>query len=296
MRIGRHTSKSGSYERAILRIKELGGNTLQVFSTSPRIWRASTPDAADVRNLHLAREKYDITPLVVHDSYLINLASQDDKIRTSSVAAFRSEIERCIAIGAEHLVAHPGNYKGQSLEEGLLAVVEGLVQAAAGLSSHRLTILLENTVGAGAQLGSRFEELEVIRQLAQDRMDIGIGFCLDTCHCFASGHYNVAESSGLADTLHAAETILSIDKVRVIHCNDSKGNEGSKLDRHENIGEGKIGLEAFSRIVNHPKLRDKAFILETPAETPAEEKKDIETLKSLYKQPKGAKRGAKSIR
>ena len=292
MRIGRHTSKSGSFERAVLRIQELGGNTLQIFSSSPRIWRSSTPDPDDVRRLHLAREKHDIIPMVVHDSYLINLASTDEKIRTASVSAFRREIERCILIGAEYLVAHPGNHKGQSLEEGLLNVVEGLVEASKDLASHRLTILLENTVGAGNQLGSRFEELEVIRRLAQDRMEISVGFCLDTCHCYASGHYDISGVDGLKGTITAAETVLGIDRVRVIHANDSKGNEGSKLDRHENIGEGKIGLDAFRRILNHPKLQDKAFILETPADTPDEEHKDINTLKSLLKPVKGKKRNA----
>jgi deoxyribonuclease-4 len=208
------------------------------------------------------------------------------------VGAFRSEIERCITIGAEYLVAHPGNYKGQSLEEGLLSVVEGLASASHGLSSQRLTILLENTVGAGAQLGSRFEELEVIRRFAQDRMDIDIGFCIDTCHCFASGNYPVGSAEGLTETVRSAETILAMEKIRVIHANDSKAGEGSKLDRHENIGAGKIGMEAFARIVNHPKLRDKAFILETPGENPDEEKKDIETLQGLLKPIKKGKRNA----
>lgn len=283
MRIGRHTSKSGSFERAALRAHAAGGNTFQIFSTSPRIWRASTPDAEDVRKLHLAREKHDLFPLVVHDSYLINLAASEGIIRSQSIAAYRSEVQRCIAIGAEFLVAHPGNYRGQSIEEGLLAVVEGIAEATKDLSSHRLTLLLENTVGAGAQLGSRFEELEVIRRLAQDRVDFRIGFCVDTCHCFASDHYNVATEEGLSLTIQAAETILGMPNVHVIHTNDSKGREGSHLDRHANIGSGHIGTEGFRRIINHPKLTDKVFILETPVDDPSEDHKDIDALKALCK-------------
>ena len=222
-------------------------------------------------------------PLVVHDSYLINLATCEPTIRKQSIAAFRGEIQRCIAIGAEFLVAHPGNYKGQTIEEGLLAVVEGIAESTRDLSSHRLTILLENTVGAGAQLGSRFEELEVMRRLAQERTEIRLGFCLDTCHCFASGNYNVATQTGLRDTIKAAETVLGLDNLHVIHSNDSKGTAGSKLDRHQNIGDGHIGLEGFARIVNHPKLRKKAFILETPGDEPGQHEKDLATLKSLCK-------------
>lgn len=253
------------------------------------MWRAGTPDPEDVRCLHLVREKHDLIPLVIHDSYLINLASNHATIRAQSIAAFRGEMERAIAVGAEYLVAHPGNYKGQTLEEGLLAVVEGLAEAARGLTSHRLAVLLENTVGAGAQLGSRFEELEVMRRLAQERMEIRLGFCLDTCHCFASGHYNVATPDGLRDTVAAAKTVLDLDNVHVIHTNDSKGTAGSRLDRHENIGKGHIGLEGFRGILNHPDLRTKAFILETPVDVPGDDKKNVDTLKRLCRKPR--KRG-----
>jgi deoxyribonuclease-4 len=281
LRIGLHTSKAGSLERAALKAHEVGANCFQIFSSSPRTWRAGKPDPADVKLLKAAREKHDLNPLVIHDSYLINLASRETAIRTSSIAAFRGEIERAIAIGAEYLVMHPGNHKGQTVEEGLCGVIEGIEEATKGLRSKHLQILLENTVGSGAQLGSKFEELRAMRELTQQRIDFEIGFCLDTCHCFASGLYNVSTPSGLKHTVTEIETVLGLEYVKVIHTNDSKGALASHLDRHANIGEGQIGLEGFRGILNHPKLKTKAFILETPVDNPGDDRKNVDALKSL---------------
>jgi deoxyribonuclease IV len=280
LRIGIHTSKSGALENAALKAHELGANCFQIFSSSPRIWKAGTPDPAQIKRLREVREKHDLRPLVIHDSYLINLASCEDNVRRSSIAAFRGELERAVAIGAEYLVMHPGHCKGQPMEQGLMNVVEGLAEAARGLSGE-VTILLENTVGAGGQIGSRFEELEVIRQFAQERIDFEIGFCLDTCHCFASGHYNVATPDGLKATVKQIEAVLTLDRVPVIHTNDSKGERGSRLDRHANIGEGRIGTEGFRGILNHPKLKSKAFILETPVDAPGDDKRNVDALRAL---------------
>ena len=281
MRIGIHTSKSGSLERAALKARELGANTFQIFSTSPRIWRTGRPDPADIRKLEQARETYDLRPLVVHDSYLINLGSCDTAVRTSSIAAFRSELQRCMAIGADYLVMHPGNCKDQTMEQGMMNVIEGLAEAARGLRSKTLRILLENTVGAGNQIGSRFEELAVIRQLASPNVEFEIGYCLDTCHCYASGRYDVSTAEGLEMMVRTAEKTLGLENIPVFHTNDSKGGKGSHLDRHANIGEGNIGLEGFRRILNHPKLKKKAFILETPVDEPGDDQKNVDALKSL---------------
>jgi deoxyribonuclease IV len=285
LRIGIHTSKSGSLERAALKAQELGANTFQIFSTSPRMWRTGTLDPIDIHNFQKARDKYDLRPLVVHDSYLINLGSCNTAVRTSSIAAFRSELQRCIAIGADYLVMHPGNCKDQSVEQGLMNVIEGLAESARGLRSNSLRILLENTVGAGNQIGSRFEELAVIRQLASANLDFEIGYCLDTCHCYASGNYDVSTPEGLDNTIGIAEKILGLENIPVFHTNDSKGAKGSHLDRHANIGEGNIGLEGFRRILNHPKLNTKAFILETPVDAPGDDQKNVDALKSLCSPP-----------
>ena len=279
-RIGRHTSIAGSLERSALTAAQLGANTFQIFSSSPRQWKASAPTPAGIQLLNRARERYDLKPLVIHDNYLINLASAHDATRALSIEAFRGELERAIAIGAEYLVAHPGNYKGQSIEQGILHVIESIAAAASGLKFDKLTLPIENTVGAGAQLGGRFEELHVMREYAAKMTDLPIGFCLDTCHLLASG-YDVSTAEGLKKAVMEADRILDLDRVPVIHSNDSKEPLGSHIDRHANIGQGYIGLDGFRRILTHPKLRSKAFILETPVERDGDDLREIETLKSL---------------
>jgi len=258
----------------------IGANTFQIFSASPRIWKASVPDPADIRRLSAARERLDLTPLVIHCNYLLNLASLDPVVRPKSVASFRGELDRAKALGAEYLVLHPGNYKGQSLEQGMAAFALGLAEAAGGFSAPGLTVLLENTVGSGNQIGQRFEELGIIRELAARETNLPIAYCLDTCHLFAAG-FNIADPEGLALTVAAIERILTLDLVKVIHANDSKGALGSHLDRHENIGKGQIGEAGFARILTQATLRDKPFILETPRETEEEGKFDIDALKRL---------------
>lgn len=227
-----------------------------------------------------AREKHDLYPLIIHDNYLINLGSCSEALRAQSVAAFRGEIERALLIGAEYLVAHPGNCKGHSVEEGIYAVIRSLAQAASGLDTSKLTVLLENTAGSGAALGSRFEELMVMRQFAAELTDLKIGFCIDTCHCLASG-YDVSTAQGLKNTLARMDQTLGLEHVHVIHANDSKAPLNSRIDRHEHIGHGYIGMEGFRRILNHPKLRRKAFILETPIDEEGDDVRNIETLKKL---------------
>jgi deoxyribonuclease-4 len=281
MRVGLHTSIAGALENSAAEAVSLGANTFQIFSSSPRQWKASVPSVPAIKRLKEAREKHDLYPLVIHDNYLINLAAADEAIRSKSVEAFRGELERAIAIGAEYLVAHPGNYKGQTIEEGIFQFLNGVALAASGLAHGNVMLLIENTVGAGAQLGGKFEELHVMREFAPKLTDLRIGFCLDTCHLLASG-YDITTAAGLDETLAEADRLLGIDTVRVIHTNDSKGGLGSHLDRHRNIGEGEIGIEAFRRIVNHPKLREKPFILETPVDTPGDDRRNLETLKALY--------------
>ncbi len=280
MRIGIHTSIAGALEKAALKAAELGANTFQIFTSSPRMWKASVPRRSDIRRFQRARERHDLTPLAVHDNYLINLASADEVIRRKSIAAFRAELKRASAVGAEYLVAHPGNYKGLSLEEGLANVIQGIAVAAGGLRLGGLMLLVENTAGAGSQLGGRFEELALLREVGRRYTDLPIGFCLDTCHLLASG-YDVATEKGLRRTVAEADRVLGLENVRVIHANDSKAPLSSHLDRHEHIGQGYIGRNGFRRILTHPKLRDKAFILETPVDQEGDDKRNVEVLKSL---------------
>lgn len=280
MRIGIHTSIAGALERSAQKAAELGANTFQIFSSSPRQWKGSTLSEPGIVLFQRARERYDLTPLVIHDNYLINLASAHEGVRAQSIQAFRGELERAIAIGAEFLVAHPGNYKGQTIEQGILHFLEGVAAAGSGLKFGKLMLLIENTAGAGAQLGSRLEELHVMREYAVKMTDLQVGFCLDTCHLLTAG-YDVASAAGLRETMTEAERLLGLENVHVIHANDSKAPLGSHVDRHENIGEGYIGLDGFRRILAHPGLRNKAFILETPVEQEGDDRKNLETLKQL---------------
>ncbi len=249
------------------------------------MWRAKSPDPIQIRSLHLTREKHDLMPLAIHDSYLINLASNDPAIRDNSLRAFTGELERALLIGAEYLVAHPGNYKGLSLEQGIFNVAEGLVLAWRAADDKlkrkpKLTILLENTAGAGAQLGSQLHELAIIRELAGQYVDIPIGYCLDTCHCYVSG-FDIAHEHGLTKLIQAASETLGLEHVPVVHANDAKAALNSHVDRHANIGEGNIGVEGFRRILNHPRLRTKAFILETPVDKPGDDLRNVAALKEL---------------
>ncbi len=285
MRIGIHTSISASLENSALKAAELGANTFQIFSASPRMWRASMPAAHDIAALRRARERLDLRPLAIHVNYLINLASLDPVIREKSVTAFRGELERAAAIGAEYLVTHPGSYRGQAVEQAIAAFALGLAEAASGLA-RSVTVLLENTAGGGAHIGGRLEELRLIRDLAARETDIETGYCLDTCHLLAAG-FDIATEAGLETTVAAADRTLGLDNVRVIHANDSKGPLGSHLDRHANIGEGHIGAEGFHRILTHAKLREKPFILETPKDEEGDDRLNVEMLKKLA-QPKMA--------
>jgi deoxyribonuclease-4 len=219
------------------------------------------------------------------ETYLVNLASCDPVIWSRSVAAFRGEIDRALAIGAEFLVLHPGSYRGSTPEAGIAKFAEGLADAARGVRTKGLTVLIENTAGAGCHLGSRFEELRDLRKSAAERTGLAVGFCLDTCHLLAAG-FDIAQGPGLRAMLRQAEAILGLEHVRVIHANDSKCPLGSRADRHQHIGRGHIGREGFHRILTCKALREKPFILETPIDEEGDDRRNLDTLKLL------AKRGA----
>jgi len=288
LRIGIHTSISGSLEKAALKAAELGANTFQIFSASPRMWRAYMPKKDDIAALRRARERLDLRPLVIHVNYLINLASIDPVIREKSITSFRGELERAEAMGAEYLVTHPGSYRGQPLEQAIAAFVLGLAEAASGRVAPNVRVLLENTAGSGTHIGGRLEELHMIRGLAARETDLKMAYCLDTCHLLAAG-FDIASEPGLKKTLSEADDILGMENVKVVHANDSKGSLGSHLDRHANIGEGHIGAEGFRRILARPELRTKPFILETPVENDGDDRRNVEMLKSLSSnQPKRA--------
>ena len=278
-RIGIHTSTAGHLAESLERACKLGANCLQLFSFSQRMWgnepRIAAADAARFRE---RRGELGLTPLVIHANYLINLASPDPILRVRSVQAFRGEIIRAMDLDAEYLVLHPGSRVGGPLEPALAAVAEGLRQAARGFDLKRLRILLENTAGQGSVLGSRFEELAAIMTMARDSSPgFPLGVCLDTAHLLAAG-FEVRTADGLDAMLFDVEQTIGLRNVHVIHMNDSKAMLGARVDRHEHIGKGHIGTEAFARILSHLLLAGRAFVLETPIDKPGDDRRNIRAL------------------
>jgi deoxyribonuclease IV len=287
-RIGVHLSTAGGVFRAAERAHEIGANTFQIFSSSPRMWRQPkvAPDhCAKMREL---RTRFDTSPLVIHASYLINVAAQSDDVWKNSIAAFRGEVQRALDLGAEYLVLHPGSWRGMTREAGLLRAAEAIERALEGLAWQNcdFRVLIENTAGAEFSLGSNFEQVgELVEHL---RRIAPVGACLDTCHCHVSG-YDIVTGAGFEETVAQIERLIGFDTVGVWHMNDAKAPRGSKLDRHEHIGEGTIGVAAFRRILNDPRFRHCAFIAETPVDEPGDDARNVNVLKSLVGRPAAAK-------
>ena len=277
IRIGIHTSIAGDITNALETAHDLGANTLQIFSSSPRMWMrgAARISEADARRFRERRRELGLGPLVIHDNYLINLGSANPVLRARSVQAFHQELLRALVLGADYLVAHPGSYgQDHGLDRAIAAIAQGLKQAARGLKLGELRILLENTAGQGTSVGSRFEELKCILDACPD---LPMGICLDTAHLLASG-WDIRSAEGLDSTLQAFEGMIGLGRVAVVHANDSKTPLGSRVDRHEHIGKGKIGFAAFGRILNHPLLSGRAFIAETPIDKPGDDRKNVAAL------------------
>lgn len=278
MRVGVHTSIAGAVENAAHHAQKIGCDTFQMFSANPRGWKTLDPTPEEFARFRAARAAYGLTPVVVHDNYLINLASPDALLRGKSIAAFRREIERAAALGADYLVTHPGSARGTAPAQAIEVCVESLRRAADGLHLDGLMILIENTAGQGSALGRTFEEVAEI--VAGVGKELPVGACIDTAHCFEAG-YALHTPRGLAETLRQLDSALGMERVRVIHANDSKTAFGSHADRHQHIGRGYIGVEAFRRIVRHPKLRSLPFICETPIDRPGDDKRNLRMMRNL---------------
>jgi deoxyribonuclease-4 len=279
-RIGIHLGTTGGASNAIERAVEIGANTFQIFSSSPRMWRAPKIDPKQAARMRDLRAKLDVGPLVIHTSYLVNVCSQSDEVREKSVTAFRGEIERALALGAEFLVLHPGSWKGLTRDEGLKLAADSIRRAIDGLAwqGTPFHILIENTAGAEFSLGGSFEQVaELVERL---KPSAPMGVCLDTCHTHVAG-YDLVTAEGYEETMRQAGATVGFDAVRVWHMNDAKALRGSKLDRHEQIGKGTMGLEPFRRLLNDKRFSHAAFIAETPVDEPGDEERNVRALKSL---------------
>src|ERR1700733_3473874 len=279
-RIGVHVGTAGGTWTAVERAVAAGANTFQIFSSSPRQWRAAVVKPEDARKMRELRAKHDVGPVSFHASYLINLCSQTESVRVSSVAAFRGEVERALALGAEYLVLHPGSWKGLTREEGLLLAAESIERAIDGVpwQGKDFRFLIENTAGAEFSLGGKLEQVaELVERL---KPCAPVGGCLDTCHAPLAGDA-LGSPDGYVETMILVGDTVGFDAVKVWHCNDAKAAMGSKLDRHEHIGDGTIGAEVFRRLLHDERFAHAAFIAETPVDNPGDEARNVGVLRTL---------------
>jgi deoxyribonuclease IV len=298
VRIGIHTSIAGSYLRALESAKKLGANAVQIFSASPRMWQVAKVGipASDAKAFRARREQLGLGPLVIHANYLVNLAATQPMLRTRSIQAFHEELVRGVVLGADFLVVHPGARGQASMDQAIASIIDAVKQAAKRVPLGKMRILIENTAGMGSSVGSRLEEVAAIingvnrgegSQRTEDR-PLQVGACLDTAHLLAAG-YDIHTHAGLEQTLDAIDRTIGLLNVPVIHVNDSKIPLGGRVDRHAHIGAGKIGSEAFARILRHPRLGTvppeglpgRAFLLETPIDDPGDDHRNVAKLWEL---------------
>lgn len=282
--LGAHMSIAGGYYKAVEAAAAVGMNTVQLFTKNNNQWNGKPIGDEDVRLFRDALETHGVERPLSHSSYLLNLGSPDDALWERSIAALVVELERADALGVWGVVLHPGAHVGSTEEEGLDRVAKGLDETHKRARKARSQVLLETTAGQGTCLGWRFEQIAAI--LERTRTAERLGICLDTCHVFAAG-YPLAPKAAYQRTFEEFGRIVGLERLRAIHLNDSKKPFGSRVDRHEHIGEGELGLEPFRLMLNDPRLRDVPMYLETPKGTDDEGRDwdavNLATLRGLIK-------------
>jgi deoxyribonuclease-4 len=275
--VGAHLSIAGAIWESIGRAISLECDCLQIFSRNPRSWRAKALSDEDAAQFRRRRQSAGLDPVVVHVPYLINLCSSDPDLYERSVNEFVADLGRAARIGADYFVSHVGSHKGAGRAAGLHQIASAL-QTILADAPRTVSVLLENTSGSANSLGHSFEQLEDIIAAA-DRPG-RLGLCLDTAHAYQAG-YDVSSPGDLDRTLDELDRCVGLERLKIIHANDSKTRLGSHHDRHEHIGRGYIGLDGFRTIVNHPLLRNLPFILETPIDASGGTARDLRVLRSL---------------
>ncbi len=276
--IGTHVSSSKSLDLVFDRALEVGANSIQFFLRSPRSWawiERSDKEKIDFLN---KKNKLNLSPLVVHASYLFNLASFDKDLIKKSIEGVIQELNLCEELGIDYYVIHPGKTKGRPIEEGIKKIVESLEEIFSKVKLHKTTFLIETLAGQNGEVGSKLEDIyEILKNFRSEN----VGVCVDTCHIFAAG-YNISDEEGFIDFKKQLNSLLGLEMVKVVHCNDSKAPFNSKKDRHEHIGKGYIGLKGFKLFLNDEHFSKIPFILETPKENDMD-KVNISILKSLLR-------------
>lgn len=279
-------SVAGGLALAFDRLDAVGGESLQIFSANQRQWKSRPVEAEAARLFREARAAHGSPPLAVHGGYLINLAGpdQDETGANRSVAAFADELVRSASLGADFVVIHPGSSLGNGIDAGLARLAANLDRAIELAGEHGTgpLILLETTAGQGDGLGSRFEHLA--RVIAGSRHAERLGVCLDTAHALAAGH-DLRDAASVGRVLDELDAAVGLDRLKMLHLNDSKIPLGGQRDRHEHIGRGHIGLEGFRAILNHPALAGLPMTLETPKDKGEfgvdSDRENLATLRSL---------------
>jgi deoxyribonuclease IV len=260
-RLGAHMSVAGGLPRAVERAVVHGCEALQIFAKNASQWRGRPLPPEEIGEFRAKVKAARIAPVVSHGSYLINLASGDAALRRQSLEAMGDELDRAEALGLLGVVLHPGCYTAGTEEDGLTLIAEALLELLRSRRRGMTMVLLEHTAGQGTALGATFEQLASI--IAQMKDHPRVGVCLDTCHLLASG-YDVCSPEGYAATFKQFGRLVGFDRLKAFHLNDSKKPLGSRVDRHEHIGDGCLGLEPFRRIVNDRRFRHLPMLLETP--------------------------------
>lgn len=277
-RLGVHTSIAGGIDKGLERAKALGCNTLQFFSHNPRGWAIKGRDRDESAAFRRLRSDYDISPAFIHTSYLINLAAADKGLLQKSVAMVIDELHIADALGAEYVVLHTGSASADDPDHARKRAIEALTQVA-GAGRWKAGLLLENTAGERGDITSLIAEIAEIVDAVPRGLIAGI--CVDTCHAFAAG-YDLRTAAGIDSLAAEIDHYVGREALRLIHLNDTKGNAGSRVDRHEHIGEGKLGIEAIRSIVNHSFFRNVPLILETPKKTDDDDPRNLALVKDLF--------------
>jgi deoxyribonuclease-4 len=261
--LGAHQSIAGGYYRAVELAAGIGCQCVQLFTKNNNQWRAKVITGEEAAKFHAALKQHNITHPLAHDSYLINLAAPDETLWQKSVEAFAVELLRAEQLSIPYVVMHPGSFTTSSEEAGLKRIVQALDEVHQKVGPLKTSTLLENTAGQGSALGWRFEHLKVILDSVAEPKRLGV--CIDTCHLLAAG-YPISTPDDYEATISKLDNIVGVKLVKAIHLNDSKKDLGSRVDRHEHIGQGKIGLEGFRLLLNDPRFAGVPMYLETPKE------------------------------
>ncbi len=278
-RLGAHMSIQDGLHMAVERGHSIGCEAIQVFTRNASRWKSKKRTPEELELYRQALSRTGIRPVVAHAIYLINLASPEDDVRAMSNDAFREELQRCHEAGIPYLVIHPGSHKGSGLGTGMARIAQGIHQAYAEHPEYTVVTLLENTAGQGDTIGRTFEELaEITAQIVETSC---IGYCFDTAHALASG-YELRTREGYEETFAHFGRILGLDKLYCFHLNDSKYDLGDERDRHQHIGQGYLGIEAFRMLLNDPRFAELPMLLETPkSEDMHEDVENLALLRSL---------------